>query len=77
MRKGTLPAAQAMLGHSDIKMTMRYAHLSPEHLRKAVARLNGLAPAPTTAPASAQDLAASAQKQHKAGTIDRVSRVIT
>jgi len=77
MRKGTLPAAQALLGHSDIKMTMRYAHLSPEHLRKAVARLNGLAPAPTPAPASAQDLAASAQKQHKAGTIDRVSRVIT
>ncbi|MEZ6854220.1 tyrosine-type recombinase/integrase [Halodesulfovibrio aestuarii] len=29
-----------LLGHSDIKMTMRYAHLSPEQGRKAVTSLN-------------------------------------
>ena len=27
---------QELMGHSTITMTMRYAHLSPDHLRKAV-----------------------------------------
>jgi integrase len=30
-----------LLGHSDSKMTMRYAHLAPEHTAAAVARLVG------------------------------------
>jgi site-specific recombinase XerD len=30
----------ALAGHKDIKMTARYAHLSPEKLRSAVAVLN-------------------------------------
>jgi integrase len=35
--KGTdLPTVQQLLGHSDIKTTMRYAHLAPDHLRLAV-----------------------------------------
>ena len=25
-----------LMGHKDIKMTMRYAHLAPSHLQKAV-----------------------------------------
>ncbi len=29
-------------GHSSLAMTMRYAHLAPEHLRTAVSRLEGL-----------------------------------
>ena len=29
-----------LLGHSDIKMTMRYAHLSPDYKAKAVQRLD-------------------------------------
>ena len=33
MRGATLPEVKEILGHSDIKMTMRYAHLSPAHLR--------------------------------------------
>ena len=28
-----------LLGHSTIQMTMRYAHLAPEHKREAVYRL--------------------------------------
>jgi integrase len=49
MRGASLADVCAVLGHSDIKMTMRYAHLSPEHLRSAVARLDGLAAAPKAA----------------------------
>lgn len=30
---------RALLGHSDIKMTLRYAHLGPDHLQNSVARL--------------------------------------
>jgi integrase-like protein len=31
-----------ILGHADYKMTQRYAHLSPAHLRVAVGRRDGL-----------------------------------
>jgi integrase len=37
-----LKAVQELLGHADIKTTMRYAHLSQEHLREAVSVLNKL-----------------------------------
>ncbi|OVZ90739.1 hypothetical protein CBW58_15105 [Yersinia frederiksenii] len=33
---------QRVLGHTDIKMTMRYAHFAPDHLEDAV-KLNPLA----------------------------------
>jgi integrase len=32
-------AVQQLLGHKDIKMTMRYSHLSPQHLQEAVGLL--------------------------------------
>lgn len=32
MNGGDILSLQKILGHSDIKMTMRYAHLSPDHL---------------------------------------------
>jgi integrase len=50
MRGATLAAVKEILGHSDIKTTMRYAHNSQAHLRTAVDRLDGLTP--QTVPAS-------------------------
>jgi len=37
-----LRTVQQLMGHKEIKMTMRYAHLSPEHVEEAVARLDSL-----------------------------------
>jgi len=42
MRGGQLKELQEILGHKNITMTMRYAHLSQEHKKKAVNLLNGL-----------------------------------
>jgi site-specific recombinase XerD len=36
MRGVDLRTVAQLLGHRDIKMTMRYAHLAPEHLEAAV-----------------------------------------
>jgi integrase len=35
-----LRTVQTLLGHKDLRMTMRYSHLSPEHLREAVQNLD-------------------------------------
>ncbi len=40
-----LKAVQEILGHADLQMVMKYAHLSPQHLGKAVAELDGSASA--------------------------------
>lgn len=40
---GNILALQKILGHANLVMTMRYAHLSPERLQEAV-QLNPLAP---------------------------------
>ncbi|USR60640.1 tyrosine-type recombinase/integrase [Lelliottia amnigena] len=42
MNGGNILVLQRVLGHTDIKMTMRYAHFAPEHLEDAV-KLNPLA----------------------------------
>ncbi len=39
MNGGNILVLQRILGHTDIKMTMRYAHFAPDHLEDAV-RLN-------------------------------------
>lgn len=39
---GSLKDVQELLGHKSMTMTLRYAHLTQEHKRKAVNLLNGL-----------------------------------
>jgi integrase len=54
MRGATLKEVQEILGHRTFAMTLRYAHLSPAHLRGAVDRLDGLTgSAPAEIPAEA------------------------
>ena len=36
MKGSDPPTVQQLLGHADIKTTMRYAHLEPDHLKLAV-----------------------------------------
>jgi integrase len=38
MRGGSLLTLQKVLGHASLAMTMRYAHLSPDHLRAEMAK---------------------------------------
>ena len=38
MNKGDILILKQILGHSGIKMTMKYAHLSPSHLKDAVTK---------------------------------------
>ncbi|MBW1958373.1 MAG: site-specific integrase [Deltaproteobacteria bacterium] len=42
LKGGTLKDVQEFLGHKIMTMTLRYAHLTQEHKRKAVNLLNGL-----------------------------------
>ncbi|HAJ6553148.1 TPA: tyrosine-type recombinase/integrase [Escherichia coli] len=46
MSGGNILALQKILGHHDLKMTMRYAHLAPDHLETAL-RFNPLATLPS------------------------------
>jgi integrase len=42
MRGRNLKEIQELMGHENIQMTMRYAHLGPEQKKDAVSALNGL-----------------------------------
>ena len=38
MRGGSLQALKEILGHATLAMTMRYAHLAPDHLRSEIVK---------------------------------------
>jgi integrase len=61
-RGRTLKEVQEALGHQTITMTMRYSHLAPDHLRAAVAVLDGVlsSPEPESTKVSAQGSAQEA-----------------
>ena len=40
MNGATLPEIAAVLGHKQLDMVRRYAHLSPQHTAGVVARMN-------------------------------------
>lgn len=52
MRGGNIKDLQEILGHRNIAMTMRYAHLSQEHKKKAVNLLVGLTTSSENSPMS-------------------------
>lgn len=55
-RGATLPELKDLLGHSTLAMVMRYAHLSPEHLRSAVARLDDVMVPPAAGRRRAEEI---------------------
>lgn len=38
MRGGNIQALKEILGHASLAMTLRYAHLAPEHLRSEIVK---------------------------------------
>jgi integrase len=62
-----IPTLQQLLGHQDIHMTMRYAHLHPDHMRQAVEILDSHymdTEVPTTHPDGVERLPQTLDKQH-------------
>lgn len=62
IRGGQLFDLQLILGHSDPKMTVRYAKFSPHHLRSGMARMDGITPSATpSSTRTAQEIPAPAE----------------
>jgi hypothetical protein len=51
-----LPEVAALAAHPDIKMTLRYAHLAPSHLRAGIQALEQRGLGQLTAPALSTEL---------------------
>ena len=60
-----------LLGHKKIQMTMRYAHLAPQHKMAAVEKLDSFSP--LSSPGST----AGTQKRRRSATLKAVSSTET
>jgi integrase len=72
-RGRTLKEVQEALGHQTITMTMRYSHLAPDHLRAAVAVLDGVLPAPQLSEFTTISAQGSAQELVPTGEVSQKS----
>jgi site-specific recombinase XerD len=50
MKGADLDDIRRLLGHSDLRMTIRYAHLGAEQLEAAASRLDGVLTLPAPEP---------------------------
>jgi site-specific recombinase XerD len=55
MRGGSLQTLKELLGHADLEMTLRYAHLAPQYLRDEIAKTERPAQAPAQEPAEREN----------------------
>jgi hypothetical protein len=62
--------------HSDLKLTLRYAHLSPAHLLAAVGALDGLTEAAPAAPDLAHEMAHNPFSGRRGLLSDRMSAIL-
>jgi integrase len=69
MRGASLRSVAELLGHASMKMTMRYAHLSPAFLSAEVSRLDR--PPPASAPPPKGKKSKSARKGQRASNGDQ------
>ena len=65
MREGSLQELKEILGHADITLTLRYAHLSPAHLRNAMIRTERQAVSAASTHDSAQEAIALSEVSSK------------
>ena len=65
MRGGSLQTLQTILGRADIKMTLRYARLAPDHLRTEMSRTERSTHPSPIAQASAQEPVAERESLQK------------
>lgn len=63
-----LPEVAALAGHRDIKMTMRYAHLAPSHLRAGIQALEQRSSGQQTARALSTDVRVTPVSQEFGGS---------
>lgn len=68
LKGASLKVVQEILGHKNISMTMRYAHLSQEHKREAISLLNTL-----TTPFSCHKMSQNAILAQKKDSLQEVS----